>query len=291
MTLLYPVALFLMLPLALAFLWLQQPLNQSGGRLPGSWHKVTSPALNEFLLQRLGNQNRQSNLLDVICAALIIMALAHPRFTADTAPPENFKARVIALDMSVGSNVLAQRFYVDTLIQGSSSSGAPDSIATGLVLVSDGAYSVVPITNDVAHLQRYLNVAAPEIMPESGHDLHEGIAVAEKMLSDAGISVGQVIVVTSQETVSELPNIPEQGRLRDLVIVDNTVEGWQLFARKYGAQIYSSEQSHKLLSRLDSKATETLYLAVQNASLDLRPLFLSLTLLIWLWFLRRRASA
>ncbi len=289
MTLLAPVAILLLVPFALFTLWYAHPNGFGGARLPGSWHKVTSPVLRHFLSLRLGMRNDKSTLVAATCALLVILTLAHPIITNELAPPANFSARVLVLDMSPVANIEEQRFFVDSLLEHNSTQAA-DPTATGLVLVGDGGYSVVPVTTDMAHLRRYQSVAAPSLMPREGRNLHEGIAVAEAMLTDAGITVGQVVVVTSKQPIEERIAIPVSGRLRDVVVTDGASDEWVAFAEHYNAHVYAGNDSALVDQRLLAEAKDRYYQGMPSATVDLRPPIIVLTLLLWLWLLRRRTS-
>lgn len=288
MILLYPVALMLLLPLLAVTWWFMHPQSVAGTRLPGSWHKVVTPALRDYLGHRLRDTQDRSAMVVATCALLAILTLAHPVMTKQATPPQNFKARVVVLDMSPGAAVEQQRFVVDSLLQETSSSAMQGPTATGLVLVSGGAYSIVPVTEDMAHIQRYLNVATPELMPQGGRALHEGIAVAETMLEDSGVVVGQVVLITSGRAVEKFIAIPDRGRLRDLVVTEGTEGNWLKFSEWYGATVYSGTQSGLLDKRLESAASEKLFRGVQSASTDVRPVLIGLAAMLWLWLFRRR---
>ena len=287
MTLLTPATILLLLPFAVFTLWYAHPNAMGGARLPGSWDKVTSSALRYFLSLRLAAGDDKSPLIAAICALLVILALTHPIITNELTPPAFFKARVLVLDMSPAVNVSEQRFFVDALLQ---ESDATDATATGLVLVGDGGYSVVPVTTDMAHLRRYQGVAEPGLMPEQGRSLHEGIAVAEAMLADAGITVGQVVVVTSNEPVDELIAIPDSGRLRDVVVTDGDTDSWNAFASSYKARVFAGNESADVDQRLLQEARDRFIHGVPAATVDLRPPLIVMALLLWLWLLRRRTS-
>ncbi len=289
MTLLAPGAVLLLVPFVLFTVWYAHPNGFGGARLPGSWHKLTSPTLRYFLSLRLGVRDDKSALVAAICALLVILTLARPIIANDLAPPANFTARVLVLDMSPAADVEAQRFFVEALLERNSIQ-ASDPTATGLVLVGDGGYSVVPVTTDMAHLRRYQSVAEPSVMPHAGRNLHEGITVAEAMLTDAGITVGQVIVVTSKQPVDELIAIPDSGRLRDVVLTDGGSDEWVDFADHYSANIYAADDSALVDQRLLTQAKDRFYHGMPAATVDLRPPLIVLALLLWLWLLRRRTS-
>jgi len=288
MTLLTPAAILLLLPFTVLTLWYAHP-NAMGARLPGSWNKLTSPALRYFLSLRIGAGEDKSPLIAAICALLVILSLTHPIITNESTPPALFKARVLVLDMSPAVNVSEQRFFVDALLQ-ESSTGAGDATATGLVLVGDGGYSVVPVTTDMSHVRRYQSVAEPGLMPQTGRTLHEGIAVAEAMLADAGVTVGQVVVVTSNEPVDEFIAIPDSGRMRDVVITDGDSDQWNAFADSYNARVFTGNEAADVDQRLMQEAKDRFIHGVPDATVDLRPPLIGMALLLWLWLLRRRTS-
>lgn len=290
MTLLAPWAMLLLLPFALFSLWYVHQLNGVGARLPGSWRLVTAPTLRRFMQRRLNSSSDRSIWVAAICSLLIIATLAHPVVAVNTAPPANFAARVVVLDMSDGVDVESQRFFVDALLGDRSRAEPRTAIATGLVLAGDGAYTVVPVTEDMAHVRRYLAVASPELMPASGRALHEGIAVAESLLSDAEVAVGQVVVVTSGAPATQVIAIPERGRLREIVVAGGDAQSWSSVAERYGAQLHASASGQQIRARLATATSDRFFRAVREATVDLRPPLIALALLLWLWLLRRRVE-
>lgn len=288
MTLLTPIAMLLLLPFTAFCLWYLQQSNRVGAMLPGSWRLVTTPSLRQFMQRRLKSGDDKSIIVAAVCSLLVIATLAHPVIAIDTAPPANFTGRVVVLDMSAGIDVEAQRFFADSLLVNQSGNDAASATATGLVLAGDGAYTVVPVTQDMAHVQRYTGVATPDLMPANGRTLHEGIAVAESLLADAEVAVGQVVIVTSGTPLEEFIAIPDRGRLRDIVVADGESQHWSGVADSYRAQLHASSDLAAVVERLSSAARDRFFRGVQESTFDLRPPLIALALVLWLWLLRRR---
>lgn len=74
--------------------------------------------------------------------------------------------------------------------------GAAQDTRVGLVAFSDEAFTVTPITDDVATIRQLLPSLKPEIMPSAGDNLAPALKQAEKLLQQGGEKNAQVVVVT-----------------------------------------------------------------------------------------------
>ncbi|MDR3392887.1 MAG: VWA domain-containing protein [Sulfuriferula sp.] len=82
------------------------------------------------------------------------------------------------------------RYALDDLLN------AAKDARTGLVAFSDEAYTVTPMTDDVATIRALLPPLSPAIMPSAGDNLTPALEQAGKLLTQSGSKHGQIVVLT-----------------------------------------------------------------------------------------------
>ena len=183
----------LALPLA-ALPWLP------GKRSDGPWKRVVDPALAPFLLHRSGQGSGSSwRLICSVLLALCIVALAGPAYRrAELAPTRGGDALVVLLDVS--GSMLAKDLTPSRLgrarlkiREGLRIRGSGE---TGLVAFSGHAFTVAPLTSDAATLINLLDVLEPDIMPSQGSDTATAVARGHRLLRQAGVGAGRVLLLT-----------------------------------------------------------------------------------------------
>jgi len=130
---------------------------------------------------------------------LAALALAGPSWQRAPAPAYRGNAAwVMVLDLSPSmtatdvapNRVTRARYALDDLLD------AAHDARVGLVVFSDEAYTVTPLTDDVATVRALLPPLDPGVMPTSGDDLAPALERAGKLLAHGGSQSGQVVVVT-----------------------------------------------------------------------------------------------
>jgi Ca-activated chloride channel family protein len=94
-----------------------------------------------------------------------------------------------ATDLSP-NRVTRARYVLDDVL-----SAARDA-RVGMVAFSDEAYTVSPLTQDVATVRALMPSLAPEMMPSAGDHLAPALAQAQQLLADAGARERHIIVVS-----------------------------------------------------------------------------------------------
>ena len=183
----------LALPLA-ALPWLP------GKRWDGPWKKVVDPALAPFLLQRSGKGGGLNwRLVCSVLLALCIVALAGPAYRqVPLAPTRGGDALVVVLDVS--RSMLAGDLTPSRLDRARLKIKEGLRIRTygetGLVAFSGHAFTVAPLTSDAATLINLLDVLTPDIMPSQGSDTAAAVTRGHRLLRQAGVSAGRVLLLT-----------------------------------------------------------------------------------------------
>lgn len=197
-----PYWLLALLPL-LAILWRLNRVRQGAGML----QRLCDPALLPFLLiDRPGLQSRQaSSWLLGAGGLLAILALAGPVWERLPVPVfRNADALVIVMDLSLAMDA--------TDLQPSRLDRARYKIAdllrlrrdgqTGLVVYSGDAFTVTPLTDDVATIASQVGALSTELVPVQGQRLDLGLEAALRLLRQGGVQTGHVLVMTSDVDTS-----------------------------------------------------------------------------------------
>lgn len=130
---------------------------------------------------------------------LAVLALSGPSWernqTAAYRAPADW---VFVLDLSPSmaakditpNRITRARYALDDLL------GAAHDARVGLVAFSEEAYTVTPLTQDVATVRALLPPLAPDIMPSPGDHLAPALQQAEKLLISAANKDQRIIVLT-----------------------------------------------------------------------------------------------
>ena len=165
----------------------------------GAWPRVVDGELLSLL--RLGEAGRTRSPWPLLAAGwtLAVLALAGPSWQRQESPAYRLPAAwVLALDLSPSmdaadvapSRVARARFAIDDLL-----SAAHDA-RVGLVAFAGEAYTVAPLTNDVATIRNLSRALSPALMPERGHRLSPALTAAARLLAASRGRDRQVIVLT-----------------------------------------------------------------------------------------------
>lgn len=191
---LYPYWLLALPPLVAFAVW----LARSRGR-DGTWPRLLDGELLSLLRLSDGNVGRSPWLLMGLVWTLAVLALAGPTWQRQITPAYRAPAAwIVALEVSPSmdaadvapSRMARARYAVDDLL-----SAAQDA-RVGLVAFAGEAYTVAPLTSDVATIRNLAQPLAPGLMPESGDRLAPGLEEALHLLQASPGRDRQVIVLT-----------------------------------------------------------------------------------------------
>lgn len=185
-----------LIPLA-GLLWLLARGRFSGG----GWEAVCDAHLLPFmLLGRMINVGRRSFLwLTGLAGVLAVTALAGPAWERLPQPVvRDDSALVVVFDLSLSmdavdikpNRLLRARFKINDLIK----QGVHGQ--TGLVVYARDAFTVVPVTDDSAAIELYLQSLDTRLMPRQGSRADLGLQEAGALLQKVDSELGDVLLVS-----------------------------------------------------------------------------------------------
>lgn len=190
---LHPLRLLALPPLLVYAAWLAARRARDAG-----WPRVVDGELLPVLRLSEGRHGRAPWLLLASAWTLAVLALAGPSWQRQMSPAYRLPASwVLALDLSPSmdasdippSRVSRARFAIDDLL-----TSAQDA-RVGLVAFGGEAYTVAPLTTDVATIRNLSRALSPALMPETGNRLTPALQAAARLLRVSRGRDRQVIVL------------------------------------------------------------------------------------------------
>jgi Ca-activated chloride channel family protein len=191
-----PYAFLALLPL---IYWVIKNYRQQTGSIV-HWQKICDPELLLYLLENDSNKNGKITFwLTTFCATLAIFSLAAPTWERLPVPAfRNNSALVIALNLSESMNaqdvkpsrLIRTRYKISDLL-----SQRKDG-QTALLVYSNAAFTVTPLTNDIQTIESQLEALTTDIMPAEGNNALAGLEKAVMLLKQAGLPQGHILLIT-----------------------------------------------------------------------------------------------
>ena len=168
------------------------------------WESYISKDLIEALKVEGGKSLSSWRWVLLTAWLLACFAVAGPSWTKIPVPTvQNQKALVIMLDLSrsmlakdLNPNrlTLAKFKLIDILrrqVDGQ----------TALIAYAGDAHTVSPLSDDPKNIEALLPALHPNIMPSQGSNIEAAVELAEKLLSDAQVSAGDLLIITDGITI------------------------------------------------------------------------------------------
>ena len=198
-----PLWLLAILPLA-GFSWHLIRLGREGG----DWRRVCDPALLPYILvhDSGGEPARRASWLFTLGGILAIVALAGPVWERLPVPAfRNDAALVIALDLSrimeatdiKPSRLERARYKIADLLK-----QRKDGL-TALLVYSGDAFTVTPLTDDTGTINSQLSALTSDLMPAQGSRADLALEQAARLLKQAGLARGDVLLMTDGGSLSK----------------------------------------------------------------------------------------
>ena len=195
-----------LLPVALALLWTVLRRRYNGG----GWAAVVADHLLPHVVRQshTGVWFRKLAGVAAVAATIVaLLALAGP--TWDRVPTPTMRSGetlVIALDLSRSmdaSDLEPSRLARAKLKLLNILDQRPNG-QTALIVFSAHAFTVTPLTDDVATVAALVGSLSTDIMPSQGSYAETGLAKAMSLFEQAGVKEGDVLLVTDSEVTPPL---------------------------------------------------------------------------------------
>lgn len=186
--------------LALAALPLLWRALARGSARAGAWRGAVDAHLLPHLLdaQDAARVSRLPRWLAALAWIMACVALAGPAWERLPQPLfENRAARVFALELAPSmsaqdlkpSRYERARFKLDDMLARSG------GMQTALIAYAGDAFVVAPLTDDVRTVTNLVDALDPSVMPANGNDTGRAIDLAVKLIRQAGLRGGEIVVL------------------------------------------------------------------------------------------------
>jgi Ca-activated chloride channel family protein len=188
--------LWLLLLLAAPAFWL---LRHRGRADAGAWRSAIDAHLLPHLIERIDTgSGRAGIVLALTLWTLACAALAGPAWEREPMPLyRNQAARVLALEL--GATMMAQdekpsrferaRYKLVDILERSK------DYQTALIGYAGEAYVAAPLTDDIGTVRNLVDALDPSTMPVAGNHAANAIGEAEKLIEQAGMHTGDIILL------------------------------------------------------------------------------------------------
>lgn len=220
--------LLLLIPLLgiLCFAWMRASFKNS------QWRQILPMHLHRHLVSSSGkSQTKQPFFWLSLALFLACVAAAGPTWEKLPQPVyQTDSGRVLVMDMSlsmratdVNPNRLTRaNFKAIDLIK------EINDGEVGLVAYAGDAFTISPLTQDIANLENLIPSLSPEIMPSSGSNPVAGLNQAISLLDNAGYQYGHIYWITDgiqSSDISALRALISQSKYEFSVLTIGTEEG------------------------------------------------------------------
>jgi Ca-activated chloride channel family protein len=252
----------LILPLSWGLVyWLMRKTNQQG-----HWTALIDAELLPSLLLDKGNEHiRPSSALPWLLLAwtFAALAMAGPTWQKDAtiaySAPSSW---VVLLDLSPSmaatdvspNRYIRARYAIDDIL-----TGAHDA-HVALIAFSQEAFTVTPLTADVATIRSLLPSLSPDMMPSAGNNLAPALDQANKLLSQDSSKNQHIIVLTDNfddpaTVLSVAARLKAHGAHVDVIGI-GTVGGAPL--KDAQGNFVKNDAGHPQISRLNTNQLQQL---------------------------------
>lgn len=256
LTLLRPLWL-LLLPLLAVFGWWLWT-RRAG---VGDWARVADPALLAAMaaLGRVEHGGRRVPLgAPLLAAVLIVLALSGPALERrDAVSFRNLDGVVLVVDAS--RSVTEDARWPQLLTMGRFAVAGLGSRPGGLIVYAGDAYVAEDITVDHRQLGQTLSLIAPETVPDPGSRPERGLALAARMLTQAEVLAGDVLLFTDgaglgPEALTEAARIAGQGARLSVISLSDPDAGLRALAGAGGGRVFTLDRTDALAGWLREDA-------------------------------------
>ncbi|HEY7889048.1 MAG TPA: VWA domain-containing protein [Steroidobacteraceae bacterium] len=215
---LHPYWLLALPPLLALAVWLARRRGRDG-----AWQRLLDGELLSLLRLSEAGVGRSPWLLIGLLWTLAVLALAGPTWQRQITPAYRAPAAwIVALELSPSmdatdvppSRIARARYAIDNLLS------ASHDARVGLVTFAGDAYTVAPLTSDVATVRNLAQPLTPSLMPEAGDRLAPALEESARLLGAARGRDRQVIVLADGITDPARALIAAQQLRRQGIVVN-----------------------------------------------------------------------
>jgi len=193
-----PFWLFLLIPATLYLIWVIYSYRQNN-----PWKRVCDSHLLPALLQSSAYTSRvYFNIILFVFFIMSIFALAGPSWKKDKLPVyREISSVILVLDLSPAmlstdltpDRLTRAKFKIRDLIH------SAQNTQMGLVVFTEEAFVVSPLSQDANTLNGMLDELYPQIMPISGSDMGQGLTQGLELLKQATADHSNLLLITASE--------------------------------------------------------------------------------------------
>ncbi len=196
------------------------------------WHLHIDSALREHVLEDpAGSSSRWPQIVGFLVWVVAITVLAGPVWEKQSVPAVQANtAQVIALDVSQSmdsddqkpSRMVRAKFKLQDMFD------QAEGVEIALLVFSEVAYTVSPLTNDVATLEAFLPAIDTSVVPVQGSRLAPAINKAVELMQQASRTQGSIVLVTDASVSASDIAAAQRARANGFqvsVLAVATVEG------------------------------------------------------------------
>lgn len=256
LVLLRPFWLLLWLPACWLFfrLWKDPALQDD-------WYRHIDSALREHVLEESsGASSRWLLVVGLLAWFVAILVLAGPAWEKQPVPAiQAGGAQVIALDVSRSmdsddqkpTRMIRAKFKLQDIFD------QAEGIETALLVFSEVAYTVSPLTNDVATLEAFLPAIDTSVVPVQGSRLAPALDKAVALLQQADRTRGSIVLVTDASVTASDISAAQRALAsgyRVSVLAVATPEGTPI--RLADGSLLQDDSGRIAIARLDARGLQ-----------------------------------
>ncbi len=266
-----PEWFFALIPLAISIAWLRFEKTAQG-----DWHQLIPEHLLKHLIhEQRGSSSKHAITLLALLWSLCVFALAGPTWQKISQPVyEKIEARVYVLDLSYSmyaadlkpNRISRARLKLLDLLEKNREG------YSALVVFSGDAHVVTPLTNDTNTIGSLVPSLEPDIMPNIGSSVSDGVQKALELLYNTKIEKGKIILLTDEVTDKEATRINalmDQSKFSLSILGIGTKEGAPI--KLPNGQFLKDNSGSVVIPKLDSSSLKQLASLHDGVYISIQP--------------------
>lgn len=251
-----PLWLLALLPWLVAVMFaFRQRANAS------AWDGVIDPALRPYVIEPGDSAFNWGKLLTLLAWLLSVLLLAGPVWEKQEMPVyKSQRAQVVLFDLSRSmvtddikpDRITRARFKLTDLL------GQADGLQVALIAFAERPYVVSPLSDDANTIAAFVESLDPGIMPAQGSRIDLALEQGMKLLEQAGVERGQLVLFTDSEVsasdISMAARVKSEGHVLSVVGV-GTTDGAPL---RSDGRFLQDARGAIVVPQLDKKGLQTL---------------------------------